>query len=381
MSPFIFGLQSRQPYSAMTSTEELFEAVGHNTGNLVFHHAINQHFGGNLSSVGWWNTTENINAFHGTAVVPCANQLGSHIDYAVLAEKFESVNHRMVAVGLGAQSSLDGKIPSLSKGTLKWLEAIIARAPTDFPNISLRGSFSLEVMAHYGLDRHAVVTGCPSLFINPNPQLGATIAQRIRDPIRIAVAAGHHRWTHLARLEASLVALVKATSGSYIAQSPIEMVLIARGEPELLDKDQLDLCRDYCCPEMSVSEFSDWIKRYGSVFFEVTAWMEHYRKFDLVLGTRIHGVILALQAGVPGLCIVHDSRTLELCETMKVPYVHAKSINNGISRRELIGLMSFDYSEFDKNRSSLAKRYVEFLKSNGLTPESWLNSLASFSED
>ena len=128
---------------------------------------------------------------------------------------------------------------------------------------------------------------------------------------------------------------------------------------------------------MSLEEFARWSERHGNVFFDVSAWMEHYRRFDFVIGTRIHGVMLALQAGIPGVVIAHDSRTLELCETMMVPHVLASEVQNGITREELPGLFKFDAKEFDRNRRALAKRYVEFLESNELSPVGWLKTIAS----
>ena len=105
--------------------------------------------------------------------------------------------------------------------------------------------------------------------------------------------------------------------------------------------------------------------------------MVYYRQFDFVVGTRIHGTVLGLQAGVPSLCVVHDMRMLELCETLKVPHVRADDIAEGISREELLPLFDFDAAAFDRNRQQLCARYVAFLKGNGLPVVDWLERLAT----
>lgn len=129
---------------------------------------------------------------------------------------------------------------------------------------------------------------------------------------------------------------------------------------------------------MDLDEFVRWTERHGNVFFDVPSWMEHYRRFDFVIGARIHGTMLALQAGVPAVCIVHDSRTLELCQTMLVPYVLAKDISTGVTRDQLPDLFAqFDAAAFDTNRRMLARRYVDFLETNGLDPVSWLRNIAA----
>ena len=144
-----------------------------------------------------------------------------------------------------------------------------------------------------------------------------------------------------------------------------------------MPEHDLTTCRDYLCPEMDLAEFTLWSERHCNLFFDISSWMEHYRRFDFVIGARIHGVMLALQAGVPGVVIAHDSRTLELCQTMMVPYVLAKDVASGITRDQLPKLFKFDPKAFDENRRNLAKKYVEFLEGNELQPVSWLKDIAA----
>jgi hypothetical protein len=105
--------------------------------------------------------------------------------------------------------------------------------------------------------------------------------------------------------------------------------------------------------------------------------MEYLRGFDFVIGARIHGVMLGLQAGVPSLCIAHDSRTRELCETMKVPFVMARDVSGGVSREDLGRLFVFDADEFDQNRAKLAAGFQTFLEANGLGSVELLRVIAA----
>lgn len=373
---FILGLDHTIPAAPFLATEDLYGLVGQNTGNLAFHHAIVQHLGGAVKTVGWSASAEQMANSGDIAVLPCANQLGPHADFGGMAKKFESIQTRLVAIGLGAQSGVDEKIPEVPEGTLNWLRAMIDRRGNG-PNIAVRGEFTRVVLQHYGLAEHSIVLGCPSLFINPDPALGQKIAANVREPKRIAVASGHHAWKHLARLEASLANMVTATNGGYVGQSPLEMILLTRGEVDKLSEAALLQCRDYVCPALDLEEFKVWSKAHGQVFFDIPSWMEYYRRFDFVLGLRIHGVMLALQAGIPALCIVHDSRTLELCATMKVPYVLARDVSSGISRSTLMSHFKFDGHAFDCNRQMLCVRYVNFLRDNNIQPCEWLMRLAA----
>lgn len=402
-NPFIIGLNSSIPEMQYQKTSDLYLKVGGNTGNLAFHAAIVSHFGGNLPSVTWGAPPKLIDSMGSVGIIPAANQLGAHTDFQNLADNFSQLSCNIVMIGLGAQSSIGGDAPAVNKaavswvgrlmkrppevgatipvinnGTLSWIKSIAERSPNEAPNISVRGPFTKTVLDHYGLGGQAVVLGCPSLFLNPDPDLGKAIESKSRKFKRIAVAAGLSHWSNLRAIEQSLVRMVTDTGGSYVGQHVLSMIQLTRGEASYLELVELKQHRDYLCPEMSLDEFVFWTERHGNVFFDVANWMEHYRRFDFVIGARIHGTMLALQAGVPAICIVHDSRTLELCQTMMVPYVLAKDIANGVLRDQLPDLFAqFDAEAFDLNRQILAGRYVNFLEENGLSPVAWLKNISA----
>jgi hypothetical protein len=309
-------------------------------------------------------------------VMPAANQLGAHADYAGFASKISRLNVPLVVIGLGAQSDVGKQMPAIPLGSLEWVRELAMHAPnSDFPNISVRGQFTYDVLANYGLERQCTVLGCPTLFINTSAKLGGVIHSNLRFPKRVAVAAGNPHLPHLQKIESSLAKIVSETNGSYISQSAFEMMLLTRGEFNNIPEEDFDRCHKYIHPELSRADFIEWCKRYGNVFFDVPSWIEHYKHFDFVVGTRIHGVMLALQAGIPALCIAHDSRIVELCETMKVPYVFSESISNGFTLSELFERYYFDSNIFDSNRHILAKKYTQFLIQNKLTSAPWLSCI------
>lgn len=375
--PFLMGLSlASARKSALATTEALYKLCGHNTGNLAFHHAIDSHLGG-LPAMPWSSSVAALEQAGDLGVVAAANQLGPQADHRLLGAKFAELDLPLVTIGLGAQGSVSGELPTVPPGSLAWVKSLADHAPAACPNIGVRGAFTLRLLEHHGLADRATVLGCPTLFINSDPALGEKIAARRREPRRIAVTAGHQGWKHLRNLEASLAHLVTASHGAYIGQSALEMIRLTRGEADELTEPELTACRDYVAPHMTLPDFSTWSRRHGQVFFDIPSWMEFYRHFDFVVGVRIHGVMLALQAGVPALCIAHDSRTLELCETMLVPHVRATDVRAGIRADQLLALSEFDPVAFDSNRRQLARRYVDFLVGNGLSPAAWLGALGS----
>lgn len=373
---FILGLEKSITGSATIPTDRIYDLVGHNVGNLAFHHAVYHQLGG-LKSLPWDTPIEELSVAGKTGVIPAANQVGAHADFGGLGKRFEELDINLVTIGLGAQSSSAGEMPKVPDGTVRWIKSIVERSVHGHPNISVRGDFTQKVLDEYGFKGKSVVLGCPSLFINPDPELGKQIEERYKSPKRIAVAAGHPNWVQLGELERSLARILTKTGGSYIGQATLEMVKLTRGEAATLDPTVLRKLRDYILPEYELGEFITWANTHGNVFFDIDSWMEHYRTFDLVIGARIHGTILALQAGVPGVCVAHDSRTEELCRTMFVPFVKGADYKDGMTRSKLTQAFVFDGAAFDANRKMLAARYVEFLENNDLVPSKGLKALAT----
>lgn len=375
--PFILGLPNKIHNGSHLSSNTLYDRVGQNSGNLAFSNAVFQQVCGIEGNINWYDQFDDLSNFGTTGVIPAANQFGEHANLQKLSEKFSNINTDLIMIGLGAQSTIDGKLPNVPEGTVNWVKQIAMRRKNkNFPNIAVRGPITKNILSSYGFENDVEILGCPSLFTNPSNDLGLEIQSNIRRIKRVAVAAGHEKWNHLARIERSLTNIISATGGSYVGQSAFNMFQLTRGEARLMDETDLRACRDYACPEMDLEEFIRWSERHGNLFFDVQAWMEHYRRFDFVIGARIHGVMLALQAGIPGVVIAHDSRTLELCQTMMVPYVLASEVSAGITREMLPDLFKFDGKAFDENRRSIAKRYVAFLESNELTPVGWLKDIA-----
>jgi hypothetical protein len=55
-------------------------------------------------------------------------------------------------------------------------------------------------------------------------------------------------------------------------------------------------------------------------FLDPYSWIASLADYDFSFGTRIHGNIVAVLAGTPGLVLAHDSRTLELAEYHHIPW-------------------------------------------------------------
>jgi hypothetical protein len=341
----------------------LFEETGGNTGNLAFQYAVATHLRSDVPVLHWGMNAERFRSCGDVIVLPLANQLGCHTDLASAAAKLKEIELPVIGVGLGAQAaSLDTDV-ELSEGTLEWLDTIVSFSPTGGSNLGVRGAFTQAQISKKGWPKASVVTGCPSNFIN----LGDDFIDRItvgfqRKPALIAVAAGIPYSRHLASLERNLADLVTATGGAYIVQHGLEMLRLARNEFEALPQGVFELCHEYIQPSSSAEEFRAWCRRFAYAFYDVRAWMDFLQRFDFVVGTRFHGAMLAIQAGVPAACIAHDSRTYEMCQTMKIPVCLSSEINSPLTPANLLEHFRFDADEFRESRSQLLSSYVALFR-------------------
>ncbi|WP_060482502.1 polysaccharide pyruvyl transferase family protein [Pseudomonas sp. NBRC 111119] len=365
---FTFGLNESVAASHSIATKELYNLVGHNTGNLAFHYAINRLMGTVPRAIPWSSTPDLINSAGEIGIMPCANQLGPHMNMGGLATVFKELKSNFIAIGLGAQGGVGhDDIPKLPEGTLAWLDALVARSASPHPNITVRGDYTLRVLDHYGFGDKALSLGCPSLLINKAVDHGARLQERYKKKIqKVAIAAGHPNWRNLSKLEASLVRMMEDTNGMYIVQATDEAIALSRNDFDIVNAEYIVKLRNYLKLNLDDAQFEQWVRKYFISFYNIPAWMEYLRRFDFIVGARIHGVMLAIQAGVPGLCIAHDSRIRELCEKSKIPFVMAEDVKDGITVEDLPHLAEFDGAAFDQNRQMIAEQYQTFFRNNGV---------------
>jgi hypothetical protein len=154
--------------------------------------------------------------------------------------------------------------------------------------------------------------------------------------------------------------------------------MIYQSEPEEMDyiinsplnKDKytipkLDLLTAlYGCS--STDEIKLYLSTKGSVFFDVDKWSLYIQQHIGVIGSRLHGSILALNSGKPCLFVTHDSRTLEIADFANIPTVEVSSLV-GLTERELESkLVNSNVDAFHEKNNSNKLIYKQFLLDSGL---------------
>jgi hypothetical protein len=357
------------------NTKTLFAETGGNSGNLAFMFAVANHVN-TPRFLSWATPAREVREAGDIIVLPLANQLGSHTDLGRAAERLEEFNLPVIGLGLGAQAKTSAMDIELKPGTEQWLRTLARLSPSGGPNLGVRGAYTQAQIARLGLPDAAVVTGCPSNFINTYDDLAASVARGFqRKPRHIAVNAGIPYIPALANIERNLADIVTLSGGAYIVQHGLEMLQLARNDFDGMQPEVLEACRSYVMPTRTMDEFKAWCRQYAYAFYDVRSWMEFARRFDFVVGTRFHGAMLAIQAGVPAACIAHDSRTQEMCETMGIPVRHYTEIQGALTQHNVMDYFTFDADRYREARYALCTRYLDVFHAADVQVSNSLRSL------
>ncbi|WP_210489409.1 polysaccharide pyruvyl transferase family protein [Microvirga antarctica] len=358
--------------------ETLYNFQGGNTGNVAFVNAISSHLSGDVTVVSWNASADELKRAGDIVVIACANQLGSHTDLGKTASNLDGAGLPIVAIGLGAQADSQAKDATITEGTRRWVEVIAAHRSTERPNIGVRGQYTLEQMDKLGLAEQAVVAGCPSNLTNLSFDFVSLVEARVKQKVAlVASAIGHPFSPELADIERQILNLVDQTEGTCIVQHGLSMIRLATAEFDKIDAALLETSRRYFRPNLTLDEFRIWCRKRMLAFGDADSWMTWTKRYDFVIGPRFHGVMLAIQAGVPAGCVAHDSRTLELCQTMAIPVRMYDSFKSPLTLDNLSETFQFDAASYRATRASLAKAYVGLYAAAGISYDGRLDKVVA----
>jgi Polysaccharide pyruvyl transferase len=371
----VSGTLGHVPESYRLPTATILEnAVGSNTGNLAFRHAVHGHIAPPNTHVPWGSDPGWVREMCDLLVIPSSNQVNPAADFSARADFLDKVNLPCLALGLGVQAPAPEVDIHLGHGTIRYLRSLAARSRS----IGVRGEYTAAVLAKYAI-KNTVVIGCPSNFINPAATLGAAIERKLGAGVFDRLVMTDVELQHRA-LDRKLFRWMLKSAGAYVCQSQRVLISLARGRMDEVIPAEMDYLQRYLMPRRlrrlrSRSWFAAMSRRRMRVFFDVGAWLEFLAGFDLALGVRFHGNLLAVQAGTPGICIAHDARTQELCTTTRLPQVSLQQVISARSVAEVVEAAAFDGAGYDTRRTLSARAYRKLLADSGVEVSARLNAL------
>ncbi|PZO77568.1 MAG: hypothetical protein DI629_14250 [Mesorhizobium amorphae] len=346
---------------------------GSNTGNLAFFYMGCRLVEGDITFLTHSDPRVKL---CDAVIVPAANWIGGHTDIAFLAKALADVTCPILVLGLGAQSENEDQIPEIPDGTKAFLKLLNKKGA----RVGVRGEYSAKVLEHYGLKNFRVV-GCPSLLTSSDKNLGRTMEEKIGrlsiENILIAAACIKGKLQSVER-ELFRMALYRRGS-SYVVQRPSEFISVLTRQTLTPEEDAyLRMTASFLGLSGGKAELVAFLLEVGHVPVGVEGWSAHAQRFSCAINTRIHGTMVPFQAGVPSLCITHDTRTKELAERCKLPRITiAQFTENRHRLKTMFGSAQFDGAAFDENRTAVAQDYVAMLAEIGLMPSRHLQALAN----
>lgn len=298
-------------------------------------------------------TTEEFSA----GILPTSNILRRRCSCAEeWAPLIKSVNFPVTLAGIGAQSYADSKTPkevvALLPDERKQAFREIAEQTV---SLGIRGGFTAECLELLGIHNYRII-GCPSFYKFwdgkcqewPKPSL---------DKVTFNLAIG--RRTHGYKI----LEWGESVNGEYILQSSDE-------HPEVIF-DNKEISKEFIEKEFfgynkSAYDLTQFMKQHAHMFFGLQDWKDYLisNRFTFSFGMRFHGNMISHLCGIPSLWIVHDSRTRELTETLKLPAIDYDDLPQYKYIEEIIE--KCNYNEMYKNYSRLYKEYVTYLNENGI---------------
>ena len=255
-----------------------------------------------------------------------AESYGLKLPYRQIISFLKQVNKPVVVAGLGA-NSFNGFDPEFHKKLDPELIWFLKELSDKTEIIGLRGAFTQEVLHNIGIDNTQVI-GCPSFF-----EMGRNrviIKKAFRPNMKIACSVMPKKFI---RKNHCSIYLQDKNEGPFIKQ------LCFSREEGLLNVD---------------SYF---------VFSNIDDWKKSVAENDFSMSFRLHGTILALNSGIPALCMNGDSRAREMSEFLHIPY--RPDLANEPDLEKIYNECSCD--DMNKNYPTLYDNFSSFMKKHELT--------------
>lgn len=336
-----------------------------NTGNYLFTEAAYRNISGNPVWVGFNFDPDFVNANFDHVILPAANWINASDGLQGLVNRLKKIELPITCMGLGAQAkSTDSRLEelNLSKTSIELAHVIAEKCVL----ISVRGAFTQQVLGQLGVS-NTIVTGCPSLYMD------LPLGKRDTTPTEAIILQGtrYNMGRHFLKsdsLDRRIFALAGKFGHDVIYQSEaFEISYLSGRRPSDWESEVVRAGLHELYGFSDAQGLKSYLDVHGHVFTEIDKWSEFVKLRSGVIGTRLHGVIMALNSGVPAVLLPHDSRTQEIADFAGIPTAHPDEVFEEQSFGvRLPSDMSDKLKNFAATRVENRRIYVEFLMLNGL---------------
>jgi hypothetical protein len=353
----------KSPFDVHSLEQSLHKDVfGTNTGNLIFSDAAHKILttpradvvSNGIKAIA--SEADRINEEYDVFVVPLANAFRPTFERSLtrLTRLIEKLRIPVVVLGVGAQANLaydTTRLKPMESTVRQFVTAVLDRSAS----IGVRGECTEQYLKGLGF-RDVEVIGCPSMFMHGE---SFTVHKRVESltPESPISVNGAHSAVHSYGLDAIIrQAHQRYPNLRFIGQNLLEAELLHWRETSHASGAQTSMPTHPSHP----------MYREGKVrlYVDPATWISELRAFDFSFGSRIHGNIAALLAGVPSTVLCSDSRTLELCRYFEIPHRKISEIPQNIDPAELYE--AADFGGLVNGHKERFLRFTGFMERNGL---------------
>ncbi|MEP2651765.1 MAG: polysaccharide pyruvyl transferase family protein [Paraglaciecola sp.] len=367
----IVGTHGRIDRCSFLSTDELLRKVGQNTGNLLFQYAVCNAIDEDAVVIGTdipWDV-KLVKETCRVLVIPSANFIRENFDFTGFVDFLDKTELPLVFLGLGAQAkNYDQSTFSFHPSILKLMDLVKNKCKI----AGLRGVFTQNLLESYGVTNTEVI-GCPTNFINRDPNFVAKLNQKWNKPIFSFIATGDEPWPKdltKRAAERQMIDWAHKGNGLFLQQSVEPFIKYARQNNLYQNADvpqhHEESLRKSLAPTMTNEEFRAFIATKLRLYYSVDQWMEDSARMDFSIGLRLHGNMAAWQSGTPAIWVYHDSRTRELAETMALPHLSHLQFLELKNIEELKNSIDPNFSNYKKQREILSQKYRNIYETNNV---------------
>jgi len=321
----------------------IWKKIEKNDGNDIFHpqnyselyKTIQQYYADGCSCPNWGNklwiqglysgidqpyneiiirtdeSVEEINSDFDCVIFPMANCFseGFISVTSAWANEIKDIRVPVYVIACGAQAknydSLDDLVKKIGDKSKRYIDAVYKTGG----EFALRGHFTKEFFTLLGY-RSPVVTGCPSLY-SMGPDIEVQVDRKSSGEYPICALNGRLRQVEEVMRKDDRAIFMDQDEFLDALYNP----LFFKGNNQIIDKLKFIMRNGSYALDFFLK---DRIK----LIVDLSEWYSYLKNYAFYsFGSRIHGNIMAILAGVPATVWANDTRTREMAEFYEIPCI------------------------------------------------------------
>ena len=295
-----------------------------------------------------------VNETYDFFLIPLANAFKStnYDELMIITAFVKKLKIPCCIIGVGIQRTISKARFSEVYPHCEEAKAMVAAVLEKSPMIGVRGELTGEFLQDLGFlpEKDFTVIGCPSMFTYGDtlPEIKPTVLSAastisFNSKVEFEKLDGYRPFVEFASRNMELF-----PNMIYVQQQidDVRMIYLDSIKQDLRAKKSYDVSK-------AVS------------FTNIPAWIDYFREnVDFSFGSRIHGNVAAILAGVPSVAVPYDRRVLELAEYHNIPYIKVKPLAKVKTLYDVFERA--DFSSVHRGHKERFRHYLDFLHTLGL---------------